>query len=647
MTYLLGHTAGLVLLALAVWLPGYAITEMWLRPRQLGALRPLARVCLGLTVWIVALFGLATVGQLNRPAVAIVAAAGAVAALWARSRSRDGSSETPPIRKRRRRWRPPGRVAVLLGAAFVAVLLPLFLLAVSPAVSWDANAYHLTVPRLYLEAEGFREIPMSVYSNWPLNIQMLFGLAMLIQDHVLAKLVHFGFGLLTLWTIFVACRGHHQRTGRTTGWIAVALFLANPVVAYEFHVAYIDLAHAFLVTAAFLFIQRAGGNSPDAPRALILAGLCCGLIAGTKLNGFIAVVILGSLYLPRLVTAERATKLDGALRGFDLRFLLPVVLLWLPWLIKSAWMTGNPIYPFVRGGPYWSPELSEALSTWHRGMGMGREPIDYLLLPLRVILAGGEGYGQFDGAIGAFWVGVLPVALWAAWRRPQVRRCLWIAGLYFIAWALSSQQMRLLIPILPLLAIAGATGIVDLVDRVSSKLMRPIVRRLALTAALLAAVWYGTEAAPGVSRKRYVAAASNALARYLDAEGDLTRTATHPVYGFINNELPPDARLLFLNTNQGFFCEREYLADSFFEASQIADWLAPASTVAELRELLTEERITHLLIEQRDWGIPYPAALFEMLRDPAQTRAAYQSPEGRFTVVELIASDASGRAGDS
>jgi hypothetical protein len=93
--------------------------------------------------------------------------------------------------------------------------------------------------------------------------------------------------------------------------------------------------------------------------------------------------------------------------------------------------------------------------------------------------------------------------------------------------------------------------------------------------------------------------------------------------------------MLLLNTNQGFFIEREYLADSFFEASQIADWLRPASTVGEVRQRLESRGITHVLIEHRNWGIRYPDALLALLRDPAQVEQRYRSRNGRFTLLEL------------
>ncbi len=642
MLYLVSHTAALILLAVVLWLPGWVLTERWVGRRpvraRLAALRPLASVCLGLACWIMTLFALAATGLLHLPATAVVTVSFAAAALWTRWRRNPGEQ---PTRKKRRRCHPPTRTAVLVVAGLAAVLTPLYLLAISPVVSWDADVYHLTVPKLYLDHQGFRPIDFNVYSNWPLAIELLYALAMAVQDHVLAKLVHFGFGLLTLWAIYITCRSEVRRAGpgagKTCGFLAMALFLANPVVAYELHVAYVELAHAFFLITGFLFMNRALGKTADTPQALLLAGICGGVTAGIKLNGIVGAAILGCLYLPRLVRASKAGELAATLRDFGLRFVLPVFCLWLPWLLKSTWTTGNPIYPFLLGGPQWTPELSEALTAWHRSHGMGREPLDYLLLPVRVILMGGRGYPQFDGVVGAFWIVLLPLSLWAC-RRPLVRRCLLVAGVHFVFWAMSSQQTRLLVPVLPLLAVAGAVAVVDLAGRLPSSILRAFGRRLALLAALALAAWYGTGAVPGISRSKYLGSAGNALGRYLAGGDDLLRSAVHPVWTFIDRDLPADARLLFLNTNRGFFCDREYVADSFFEASQIAAWLAPAGgDVGKLRELLAEEGISHLLVHPVDWGIPYPPALFAMLRDPSQVEQVYRSPDGRFSVLSLNA----------
>ncbi len=637
MTYLLEHTAGLGLLAAAVWLLGYVVECRWLQTR---GLRPLARIVLGIAGWIAALFTLAAAGVLHLPALLFLAAGVAVAAfLTFRRRSGDRRSH-------RRRRRRPDRLTILTVAALAAVLAPLYLLALTPTVSWDAGAYHLTVPKLWIAHGGFREVPFNVYSNWPLATELLFAAAMLVGDFVAAKLVHFAFGALTLYAVYAGCHRYHRpgHRGRISGWLAMALFLANGVVLYEIRVAYVDLAHAFFFTAGFLFLMRAlrpDRGDPESPTpdpgadsALLLAGVCAGATAAIKLNGIAGAAILGALYLPRLVAAARAGELAAAGRRFAARFVLPVAAFWIPWLVKSAAKTGNPFYPLLFGGPYWSPALGEQLHAWQSSIGMGREPLDYLLLPLRVILDGGAGYDRFDGEIGGFWIVVLPLALWVARRHWLVRRSLAAAGLYFVFWALSSQQMRLLIPVLPLVSIAGAVAAVEILERLPWPAGRPLGRRLLLLGSLALLVWTVSGGTAKPTRGRYILAAAGALERYLEEAGELRQTAVHPVYGFLRT-LPADARLLFLNTNQRFFCDREALADSFFEASQIADWLAPAATVAELRERLATAGVTHLLIAHRDWGIAYPPALGELLDDPQQAGLLYRPPDRRYSVVEL------------
>lgn len=610
MTYLAQHTVGLVALAVCLSLPGCLLERHWLRADP--DLRWPARLSLGFGFWIVALFLLALTGGLRRPvllAVAIATSAVALAACW----RRPGAL----------RWPRPSLDAILACAGLAAVLAPLYLLATTPTVSWDANTYHLTVPKLFLAAGGFREIPFNVYSYWPLNVQLLYALAMALQDYVLAKLLHFGFGVLTLLTVVLGCRAFHRGA---SGALAAAFLLANGVVIFELRIAYVDLAHAFFLLTGFLFMLRA---LEDQRHMLLLSGICCGLAAGVKVSAVVGSAAVGALYLPRLVREARHGT--APLWSFASRFVAPVIGLWLPWLLRSAWLTGNPVYPFfygALGGPDWSPELGERFSVWQNSIGMGREPLDYLLLPVRVILSGGPGYPRFDGQLGVFWIAVLPLALWAATQVRLARQCLSVAGLYFVFWALSSQQIRFLIPILPILAIAGGVAIVEILDR----LERPAWQRLGL------AVVFGAtliSAIPGQSR--VLAAGYKTLAIYWQAPGDFLASAAHPVFRFIDEQLPRDARVLVLNTNQVFFCQREVLADSFFEASQIANWTSAAKSPAELRRLLEQRGVTHVLLEHRRRDrVDYPPALHQLLRKPSLARQMLRTPDRRFSLFVLL-----------
>jgi hypothetical protein len=117
--------------------------------------------------------------------------------------------------------------------------------------------------------------------------------------------------------------------------------------------------------------------------------------------------------------------------------------------------------------------------------------------------------------------------------------------------------------------------------------------------------------------------------------GDALRAhATDEVYAVIDRELPPDAKLLFVNLNRGFFSRREFLADSFFEASQVAAMLDGLGDRDGIRRGLAARGVTHVLVERQERGPTYPAAFVELLEDPG-TRVLYRSRDGRLTLFEL------------
>jgi hypothetical protein len=335
-----------------------------------------------------------------------------------------------------------------------------------------------------------------------------------------------------------------------------------------------------------------------------------------------------------LVAAWRQGQGRHALWGGGARIAIPAGLLLVPWAAKSWILTGNPVYPFLYrwfGGGEWSPELGSRVSDWQQGIGMGRSALDYLLLPYRVIVAGGPGYDSFDGRISPLWLGLLPLAVVLGWRQPLVTRSLGAAALYFGLWALSSQQMRFLIPILPLLALAAALGMAEAARRLPERARSWFRISVSLAAAAMLLVVSSTTIVP----------TGRMLGEYFERGAALREEVVHPVYTFIDDRLPAEAKLLFLNTNHGFFCHREFVADSFFEASQINELLQTREGKAGVRAALAELGITHLLIENRDRYVPWPRSLYDFLNDSAMTRQIYRSPDNVYDVVEILPRSAS------
>ena len=287
------------------------------------------------------------------------------------------------------------------------------------------------------------------------------------------------------------------------------------------------------------------------------------------------------------------------------------MLLALPWIVKTAWFTGNPVYPFfynIWGGPDWSQACWRQFADWQASVGMGRTVLDYVKLPFRVILSAGEGYAHFDGSLNRMWIALVPLSVVAAFWNRTVRACLAVSGIYFVCWASASQQLRFLIPVIPVLAIGVALGLGELMDRLFA---RKVVGVGAFAAVYcLAAGLLIFEVSGSLAKAAEVVGMYGAK----DREA-VMKSAVPAEFAFLNRELPRDARLLFLNTNYCFYSEREYIADSFFEASQIVDWLAPCASAGEIRARLRDKGITHVLYSTREGQLAYPPTLWKFLDD--------------------------------
>ena len=97
----------------------------------------------------------------------------------------------------------------------------------------------------------------------------------------------------------------------------------------------------------------------------------------------------------------------------------------------------------------------------------------------------------------------------------------------------------------------------------------------------------------------------------------------HPVFDFLDQELPPQSRLLLLNTSEAFFLTHEFVADSFPQVSQIADALSTGSN--SRRDHANTGLSAHYSHRAQwpYWGIRYPEALGEFLTDERRAKVVY------------------------
>lgn len=213
--------------------------------------------------------------------------------------------------------------------------------ALGPELAFDALWYHLTFPKLYLQDHSIHFISggLLYYSTMPKLTEMLYVGALSLQGEILAKIIHFSFGLLSCVALYKIARKFFSQE---IALMAVIIFYANLVVAWESITAYIDLARTFYETMAlWAYLLWTEKNNR---KYLLLTGVMVGLAISTKL------LALGSLAIFSLLIVwhelrSKASFISGALSLF--LFLLIAGVISSPWFIFSTLATGNPVYPFL------------------------------------------------------------------------------------------------------------------------------------------------------------------------------------------------------------------------------------------------------------------------------------------------------------
>ena len=100
--------------------------------------------------------------------------------------------------------------AVLLSLCVLLALLSLLLCALPPdGNEWDALAYHLAFPKLYLQAGRMAEIPFMHQSYFPPLQDMLYLWGLSVAGESAAKVMHWAVGMLTV----LGAAGFLQRRG--------------------------------------------------------------------------------------------------------------------------------------------------------------------------------------------------------------------------------------------------------------------------------------------------------------------------------------------------------------------------------------------------------------------------------------------------
>lgn len=470
-------------------------------------------------------------------------------------------------------------------------------------LDFDELNYHLALPEIFFRSHAVAAIPYNMYSNFPLNVEMLYLPALAWEGAHACRAVHLLFLLLCTITVFSIARRHF---GPRTALFSALIFMGIPNVIRHSVLAYNDFGLLLYILLSIHALLEWESDRKD--HWLILSGVFCGLAVGTKYTGAINLLLL-SLFV--LGSRRRVGPL--------IRFLLPGLLVSAPWLLKNVFFVGNPVYPFlygVFGGKYWSTFNMQRYLSIMNAYGTR----DLASLPRHMTLA-----WEMDFPLGPALFIFLPLILFLKRVDHRIKLLLSYVVLYFLFWVNTSPVNRFFLPPAALLCVISGYTIAGYHKK--SKVVYGSFITLVL-GTLSYYLWIiGTGVVLGSAPVKAT------LNEYFQAAS------------YVDHDLPRQAKLLFIGEPRTFGFKKDIVTSSMFDTAPISALIKTSANAGEVAARLKQQGFTHLLLNENrmawlssyfnyfNWENDAQKELFKRFLESEHLREAKRI--GPFRVLEI------------
>ncbi|HBE04212.1 MAG TPA: hypothetical protein DC049_17305 [Spirochaetia bacterium] len=459
-------------------------------------------------------------------------------------------------------------------------------MAMTPETFYDALVYHLSVPNLYILKHKIVPLDYLMFSNSPLNINMLYTLSLLLSDEILARFMHFFLTFVSAVTIFAIGRRFYNIT---VGLLAALMYYSIPIVLSNSWGCGNDAGMTFFFALAlFSFMLWVDKNKYN---FFYLSAVFLGMALASK---YIAVTLTVSMTAVAFIHLIRVSesRLETAKRIF--LFGLIIFAFILPYLLKNYFFTGNPVYPF----------LSKILG----GEGL----YDYAFTGTWALMSAPFSLFNFKfmDFLKSFWTltissdqpqnyaGPLFLALspFVFLFRNIEKKLLYIllAFLmnYVFFWYTGTPMFRFLIPSFALLSIFLAYY--------SEKISRNPVFMFFFHLFIFSNIILSLNIAWGLKISRYLCVNSDRDS-FLATQKTSYPNPSYSAIKWMNEKLPANSRILFSGENKTFYLKKDYIPYSVESNLQpLMEYIKQAEDGEKLKGIIDKNRITHILINYRE-----------------------------------------------
>ena len=495
-------------------------------------------------------------------------------------------------------------------SALAALFISIIVLSLVPPISRDALVHHLAVPKLYLQNGGIYEIPSMEFSYYPMNLDILYLIPLYFGTDIVAKFIHFSFGLLTAIIIYFYLK---SRINKIYALLGLIFFLSTPIIIKLSTSVYVDLGLVFFSTSSLLAIlewQKKQFNT----KYLVISAISCGLAMGTKYNGLIVFFIL-TCFVPLIFLIQNRNNKSITFKTLKNAFVFVVisVSVFSPWMIKNYCWTKNPVYPlynniFQENNGIDTQDQNQ--SGEKKGSGVFTNRSKYYnekwwqmaLLPVRIFFQGEDrNMRLFDGKLNPMLL-VLPIFAFIPIRRKNKNQLiekkifLWFSILFFLfAFFSTVLRIRYIVPIVPplvLLSTYGLKNLMDGIDRINENKYRNGFKAclaIIVVCCLCLNIFYLKNLFVYVKPFDYITgkvSRDDYIARF---------RFEHPAMQYINENLPADSYIwLIYIGKRGYYLNRPYAPD---KANHFIRIVKSYNSSEAIKADLIRCGVTHLVIQ--------------------------------------------------
>lgn len=357
-------------------------------------------------------------------------------------------------------------ILFLILIRFFYSILNIFL----PPSGWDTLAYHYAIPAIYNKMGKIVYIPFMYHSNWPQNMEILFGYAMAMRNDLFANGICFLYAFLLLFTVYQFLK---EIAGKNAGIIGIILIISTTLFKREAVNGYVDIGLSFFEIAALygvvLWIKT------KELKFIIVAAICSAGAASVKILGFFSILIL-PFFIAFADFFNQESRKIHIKEAFW--FILFAIFFASPWYIKSYIETGNPVWPFAYdlfGGKNWAKELADFRQNYYAMHGAGSSLKSFLILPYSLIKS-----SNMDGYLGnnfILYYFIFPFLVFyiIKERKSDVLILLIYSLIFIIFWFFSAQMIRFLFPGFVVITILNSMIIDKILFNFKNKILKIII----------------------------------------------------------------------------------------------------------------------------------------------------------------------------